>query len=105
MPMPVAPEGRPTRGTVSATCLSTSGLVAEHVRAFCAISCNGADVQQLRVGPGESEVRQALILPDVVEAFDSFQTHHPAVQISLVMRNRADVCNLHTLRRRPITNA
>ena len=68
---------------MSATCLSISGLVAEHVHAICAISCDGADVQWLQVGPGESEVRQALILPDVIEAFDSFQNTYPEVQISL----------------------
>ena len=83
MPTPVAPEGRPTRGTVSATCLSTSGLVAEHVRAFCAPSSNAVGVMRRQARSGEFEECQALVLPDVVEAFDSFQNHHPEVQISL----------------------
>ena len=78
-------EGPLTGGTASATCLSISGLVAEHVHAFCAPSPNAVDnavdVMQRQFRSGEFE--EALVLSDVVEAFVSFQNHHPEVQISL----------------------
>ena len=72
-------EGPLTGGTASATCLSISGLVAEHVHAFCAPSPNAVDVmrRQVRSGEFEFEECQALVLPDVVEAFNSFLNHHP----------------------------
>ena len=58
-------------------------MVAEHLHAFCVISPSAADVQRRHSGPGVVEERQALLLPDVVEAFDSFLNQHPEVQISL----------------------
>ena len=57
--------------------------MAEHVRAFCAPSSNAVGVMRRQARSGDFEECQALVLPDVVEAFDSFQNHHPEVQISL----------------------
>ena len=75
-------DERTVRVLVAARHLTISALVAEHLQAFCAISCSGADVQRRHLGPGVVEERQALLLPDVTEAFDCFLNQHPEVQIS-----------------------
>ena len=79
----MARSSAPAGATASAMCLSISGLVAEHLQVFCAPSPNAGGVMRRQVTPGVFETCQVLLLLDVVEAFDSFQNHHPEVQISL----------------------